>query len=44
MPDERNSSTSTFEGTVDRYNGVTVNSSEETNTSNEEFSFKLDGM
>lgn len=41
MADERRFPT--FEGVVDRYNGVTVDSSVEICTSNEEFSFKLDG-
>lgn len=40
MPDNKDSSI--FKGTVDRYNGVTVNSAQEyCNT--EEFSTKLDG-
>lgn len=45
MADENKRFSSTFEGILDRYNGVTVDSSQEASTiSIEEFTVKLDGI
>lgn len=45
MADENKRFASTFEGILDRYNGVTVDSSQEASAiSIEEFSVKLDGI